>query len=492
MKKFLLFILSIFIVISNVDAEIYKLTLDESIEIAKEKSYSMKRLEQNMKIAEYNLKSMTSRLKTHITLDLTAPDYAETIREKADTSGVFFPVNQLSYSGLLQVSQPLPTDGRIYINTRLSTYQDYYDDFRSSNLNTRIGLSQPLDIIYGYSQIRSELKSFRLNYEVSSRTYKREELQLIYSVSNSYYTLLSSQKQKEIAYANLERQMEAYEISKNKYEAGLIREVDALQMEVDLADAQSSYDMALLSEYSYTNNFKQLLGIELDDEVILSNELKYNAVIINSDQAVEYALRNRSELREQDISIELAELSIKQQKVAGLPRGSISAYYEQAGYDLSRNDLKIGNSVTNSYKNFLDRGPSFGIGFSISIPILDFGENRSLVRAAEARKINSEYQKIELQRSIETQVRNLVANIESNLKRLQLLEKNVNVAEKSFDITLQRYADGDIDSQALALERNRLNTAHTSHLNAYIQYQLSLAQLMHDTLYDFEKGIGVE
>ena len=73
-----------------------------------------------------------------------------------------------------------------------------------------------------------------------------------------------------------------------------------------------------------------------------------------------------------------------------------------------------------------------------------------------------------MQRSIEREVRNLVADLNSSLKRLQLLEKNVVVAEKSFEITRQRYSDGDIDSQALALERNRLNNAYNSHLRSYI------------------------
>jgi hypothetical protein len=60
------------------------------------------------------------------------------------------------------------------------------------------------------------------------------------------------------------------------------------------------------------------------------------------------------------------------------------------------------------------------------------------------------------------------------------------VAEKSFDITRQRFSDGDIDSQALALERERLNNAYTSHLKAYINYQLMQADLMRKTFYNFQ------
>jgi outer membrane protein TolC len=107
------------------------------------------------------------------------------------------------------------------------------------------------------------------------------------------------------------------------------------------------------------------------------------------------------------------------------------------------------------------------------------------VNAAKARLQQNIYGQEEIRRGIEREIRNLVAELNSSLKRLQLLEKNVAVAEKSFDITRQRFSDGDIDSQALALERERLNNAYTSHLSAYITYQLMQADLMRKTFYDF-------
>lgn len=95
---------------------------------------------------------------------------------------------------------------------------------------------------------------------------------------------------------------------------------------------------------------------------------------------------------------------------------------------------------------------------------------------------------MQIRRNIEQEVRNLVSNLTSSLKRLQLLEKNLTIAEKSFEITRQRFSDGDIDSQSLALERNRLNNAYVSHLNAYINYQMQLADLMRRTFYDFKNN----
>jgi outer membrane protein len=81
-----------------------------------------------------------------------------------------------------------------------------------------------------------------------------------------------------------------------------------------------------------------------------------------------------------------------------------------------------------------------------------------------------------------------VKQLNSSLRRLQLLEKNVQLAEKSFNISRDRFSNGDIDSQALALDRTRLNAAYQSHLDAYISYKLLLADIMRKTFYDFENG----
>lgn len=468
--------------------DIYHLDLDKSIAIARDKSYSMKRLEQDLKIAEYNLKSATSRFKTHINLNFVSPQYTETIRQFEDSTGIsFYSVKQLNYQGTININQPLPTDGYIFVRSGLSNYDDLFSDFRSTYLNTRFGLVQPLDALYGYNAIRSSFKRAELAFERSSRQLKREELNLVYAVSSAFYNLLSVQKSTEIAQMDLDRQTEAFNIARNKFEAGLIREVDALQMEVDLAEAQNNYALAHVNAGSAMNNFKEILGIELSDSVVLSSDFQYDVVIVNPEHAVQLALANRHEIREQEIQIEQNKLNLKQQRAAGMIKADLTAYYEKVGVSTMPIASGFTQNLQNSYNDFLSRPQNYGIGFSISIPLLDWGENKALVNAAKARLTQNELQKTEVQRSIEREVRNLVADLNTSLRRLQLLEKNVEVAEKSFGITRQRFSEGDIDSQALALERNRLNNAYNSHLRAYINYQLMLADLMRKTFYDFIK-----
>ena len=495
MKNFIFTIcLSMICSLTAIRAQTYHLSLEESIEIAKSQSFDIQSLLQEKIVAENELKAATAIMRTNVNMNFVLPQYTETVREWENPEGItYFSVKTLRGSGNLYLYQPLPTDGTISLSTGLSSINDYNFDKRATTFNTRIGLSQPLNSFWGYNSIRSDLKRARLNYERSNKALKRTELNLIYEVSRSFYDLLLLQKGAEIAQMNLERQTEAYEISKNKYEAGLIREVENLQMEVDLVEAQNSYDMTTLEFQSSTNSFKRLIGLELDATVTLKSEMtNYSIVNVNPDKAVEMAISNRLEIRDREIQIELQQLQINRQKSLGLPQASLEASWEKIGVSNLNISETFPNSISGSWDNLRDRPSQFMIGLTLRIPIIDWGRNRSLVRAAEARQRQNYLGKEDEERGIEVEVRNLVANLKTTLSRLQLLERNVSVAERSYSITLKRYTDGDIDSQALALERTRLNSAQRIHLNAFVSYQLLLSDLTRKTFYDFENDSPIE
>ena len=131
---------------SVMEAQTYHLSLEESIEIAKEKSFEIQNLLLDQIIAENELKAATALLKTRVNMLFTLPQYTETVREWEDSEGIsFFSIKTLRGTGNLNISQPLPTDGVISISTGLSSINDYNTDKRASTFNTRIGLSQPLN-----------------------------------------------------------------------------------------------------------------------------------------------------------------------------------------------------------------------------------------------------------------------------------------------------------------------------------------------------------
>jgi outer membrane protein TolC len=468
--------------------EIYRLDLETSILLGKQKSIRMQLLQQRLQSASYNLKAAISRNKTHVSLDMVLPQYTETIKQWEDSSGIsFYPVRQNQLNSFVTISQPLPTDGSLYIRTGAQNFVDYYANDRNTQLTSSIGLRQPIEAFFGFNNIRMSYKQAKLGYELSMKQLKREELNLVYDISQDFFTLLQTQERMNIARLSLEKQQEACSIAKSKFAAGLIREVESLQMEVDLSAAANNFDMARVDFAAQVRTFKQNLGINLSDSVAVNGELAYKPVIVDVEKAVGLAMRNRPELRENEIEIELQEMTVKRQRAEGMISGNILLNYNFIGVGKDSRTYPVGGTFDQTWQNLTSRPGSLGIGLTASIPILDWGENRARVKSAQSvlkqNQLQMESDKISIERDIRTQVDRL----QSSLRRLQLLEKNLVVAEKSFDISRQRYANGEIDSQSMALERERLNNAYNTRLDAYINYKLLLSDIMRKTFYDFER-----
>ena len=472
--------------------QIYNLDLESSIELAKERSKTMLILKQSQKKASFDLKAATSSFKTHVDMDLIIPQYSETVNQFQDSAGIsFYPVRQNQLSSILTINQPLPTDGFLYIRSGMESFADYYAHDRNAQISSSIGLQQPIAAFFGYNQLRLGFKQAKLAYDLSSKQLKREELDLVYDISQAFFSLLSFHEQMNIAQMSLDKQQEAYNIAQNKFKAGLIREVEALQMEVDLSEAINNYDIASIDYFAQAGLFKEKLGINLTDSVIIKSDLSYNKVYVDVEKAVALALENRLELKENEIQIELSQMEIKKRKAAGRINGNILLNYNFIGVNKSDLVIPLETSLDNSWQNLTNRRGSFGVGLTVNIPIIDWGENRAKVNSALATLKQNQIQLDADKVTIERDIRTTVSRLQSNLKRLQLLEKNVVVAEKSFEISRQRYANGDIDSQAMALERERLNSAYLSRLESFINYKLLLSDVMRKTFFDFEKNVSM-
>ena len=197
--------------------QIYNLDLQSSIELAKEKSKTMLMLQQNLKKASFDMKAATSSFKTHVTMDMILPQYTETISQFVDTAGItYYPIRQNTMNGYLTITQPLPTDGSLYIRSGAVSLADYYAKDRLAQISSSIGLQQPIAAFFGYNQLQLGFKQAKLAYDLSLKQLKRAELDLIYSISQSFFILLSDHERLNIAMISLGNQQEAYDIAQSK------------------------------------------------------------------------------------------------------------------------------------------------------------------------------------------------------------------------------------------------------------------------------------
>ncbi|HPN35363.1 MAG TPA: TolC family protein [bacterium] len=472
------------------------LTLDQAIAIALEKSYQMKALRLSLIQSEQNLVAARNRFRTNASLALNTPYWRESVSEiqVAGQLPVYNTIGDIRYQGTLDISQPLPTNGSLRLQSQayhrdVSTYElDLDQTKKRSELISSVSLrfTQPL---FSLNTLKLNLTTANLNFERTRNLFRRSELNIIYSVTNAFFDLYQSTRALQIAQDNLRQQQELYELAAKKYASGLIPEVEALQMEVDLAQSRSDLLSAEVALWRNEDEFKQLVGIQLQDSVGVKTDFQYQPFVVEEAAAVQRALKYRSELRENEISVELARLNVKEVDARKAIRGDIDAFYDLTG--VSDSNLPYGSTwaeLWTSSQNDMKRRPhNRGVVFSLSVPLWDWGVNSAEVQSAQAALENGRLMLQEEKVTIQRQVREVVSRLRESESRMQVLQRNQEVAQRAFDISLARFNNGDITSQELALDRNRLTQAKTSYLNAYIDYKLAAADLKRKTMWDWEK-----
>ena len=90
--------------------------------------------------------------------------------------------------------------------------------------------------------------------------------------------------------------------------------------------------------------------------------------------------------------------------------------------------------------------------------------------------------------TVEKEIREVVRNVKESENRLRILKVSQEVAKKSYDISKERFDNGDITSQELARDQEALTSSQLSYLSAFITYQRNVADLKRKTMWDFEEN----
>jgi outer membrane protein len=483
-----------------VSAKITLLGLDESIAIALEKSYEMKSLRLQLTQAGENLSAAKGRFRTNASLNMSIPYWSEEVNEipVQNALPVFNTTGTLRYEGTFEIRQPLPTDGTFWLSSHayhrdVSTYlSEVSSNIKRRDFYSSISLhfEQP---IFTMNKLQTGLKRANLNYERSARRFKQSELALVYDVTDAFFRLYRATRSVKIATDDVTQQQELYTIALKKFQAGLIPQVSALQMEVDLAESKNNLMTSNGELARARDSYIQLIGLQFSDSVGVQTDFEIKNIEVDLDKAIEYGLKYRSEIRENEIDVELAKLNIRETDARSAITGNLWAFYDLTG--ISDPNLPYNSKPRQLWNSSLDdmsrRPNNRGLGFTLSVPIFDWGVNAAEVQAAKADFNDSQLTLEEQKKTIVREVRNVVNNLKEAEGRLEVLQKRQEVAEKAFAITLKRFNTGDITSQELALDRERFIAAKMAFLDAYIFYKLAIANLKQSTMWDFENNTSV-
>jgi outer membrane protein len=494
-KKTIFSIVSLLSVLFVSGQDTLLITFDDAVKIAFKESFTIKAFNSDQQAMKYYFSYYKASFKPRLDLNISTPSWSEAVTsiQQADTLPVYNSIGSMQIGGNLKFTYTLPTGGNLAITSY--SYREYlstsFSEKNYKKLNTNdvfnrfiISLDQPL---FTKNKLKEDLKEAELLFNKSSCTYTRGQMDIIYNVSRGFYNLYDANMEKEISKEKMRNSEESYRIAKLKYKIGNIPEGDVLIAEITAAQDKNRYLESISILDREMDNFKQLIGLKLSTNISIATDFKYDIYKINLDTAINQALLNRLELLESQYDIDLQEIQVDRAKREGKIKGTLSAYYDLTGVSTLEKST-TDNLYISSLKNINERPPNRSIIFNVAIPIADWGRSKS---AYNREHYKLEGKKLILENSkniIIKEIRDIVRTVDESKNRLSICEKNKNISIKSYKISQLRFSNGEITNQQLAIEQERLSQVQLEYLNAYITYQMALADLKRKTMWDFQNN----
>ena len=322
-----------------------------------------------------------------------------------------------------------------------------------SKQNVNFMVAYEVDL-WGKNRAAKEAGENRLFSEV----FARDALKLVVmsNVSQAYFNLLALNERKQIATDFLKNVTDVLTIINARFKAGAVSELDVVQQKTEQATAQANLDL-LNQQYALAENaLAILLG---KPPQATKNTEPFLTVQIPKFDLVQPAnlLERRPDIRQIEMEFLAANADI------GIAR---AAFYPKLQLNLD---------------TILASPQPAGIAASLAAglvqPIFQGGRLEGNLKYANARQAElvEAYRKTVL--TAFKEVEDAAAIRTNSDRRLKILSDAVNNAEKSYQLSLQRYRLGLIDYQALLNTQRSLLNAETSKVQTRLDVLVALVQL---------------
>lgn len=484
MSEFLkkIFNISVFLILPNylfpqVELLPYNITLDEALEIARNKSVDAYIAKNNMIYSYWEFRKFKADIYPNLTLGGELPAFNKSLSryQNPDGSYSFIPKNILSENLTLSISQNIAaTGGTVYLQSQI----ERIDQVNKSGVGSFLLIPVELSIV------QPLISAQTLKWAQKIEPIKLEEAKKDFSVNietinvktiNYYFDLLIAYVNKNIATQNYERAKELLRIAYGKKEIGLISENDLQQLIVGELNASGAL---ITSEQDYLKKMTVLrshLGFDNTIEIIPHIPHFYPDYTVTYESLMEKA-KNNNPIYD-NFKRRMLEMEKNVQKAKA-----------NRGFKANLN-LSVG--LTGSDKNFIDSYHSLNnmavVSLGIQIPIIDWGKGKGTVIQARSQQELEEVKITNEQNNFEEKCQLLVMQIHKQKELTEIYKQAGSLAETRYKTAFKLFNLGKISILDIYAAQNEENNARRNYINQLYASWLYYYYVRQITLYDYLK-----
>ena len=326
--------------------------------------------------------------------------------------------------------------------------------------------------------------------EVTERGVDRETQRLLSTVRERFYQAQLATDRARIARLSVERTRETLNETARRVRQGTAPKFERLSAEVQLSNLETGLLEAENAAETTLDALKQVLGLPIDTPVTLRGSVEdlpdaIDFQQVSIDDIISRAVRNRPDLRQAALAIELNEIQRSITRGQRLPTVRAFANLNYVGTvpdnrQLVRSDPDdpFGFEVEN--RGFFDSSfwdPALNVGISLSWDIFTGGQTSAQLQRNAIEIRRAEVQRDELEQAIVLEVERAVRNLRTAEQRIQSQERNVETAELNYEFAVQRLDEGVARPIEEREASQQLDESRLNYLQALYDYAIALSEL---------------
>jgi outer membrane protein TolC len=305
--------------------------------------------------------------------------------------------------------------------------------------------------------LRTTMKKALLDYQSGQASLETTKRKIELSVRKTFYSLIYFNDNLEIQQRSLETAKQTYEANQVKYKQGRLAELQLLNSQYNYEKKIPDVENLKRNYQSNIDSFKLLLGLALEDEITLEGKLD-EAVSVHFDETILQASLNSIE--------ENAQIkALKQQIISTentIQATKLSSYAPTVSFSVSENTNGSSKENPMAGKDAWEPSSSLSYGVTVRVPLdgyFPWSSGKLNVASSEEalQKLKMNLEQTRTQTTLA--VKNSYNSILQALTQLELLEKNVELTQKTYDMSKNAYNMGSVDLLSLQQAEDNLYSA---------------------------------
>lgn len=322
------------------------------------------------------------------------------------------------------------------------------------------------------TNLYSEIKGAKLNYEKGLLTYNEAVRKIELSVRKSFYNLIYQKENLVLQKRSLETSKTQYLNNQEKFQNGKISELDAFTSRVNYESKKPLVESAEINFQNDLATFKQLLGISQQTEIELDGSLDE---ILNLKE-ISFGLLPKvdepaPDVKSAEYNVEIAKNSLLDSRFSAYAPTVTGSY----SYGKSKNSNQDDWTTTNK----------LSVGISVPLDgVLPWSARAVNIKTNKNALDTAEKNLEDAKTTVAVQTESYIRKINQAMKQLDSLKSTEELANQTYQMTLTAYNYGKTDFLSL-------QNANDSVLSAGVNLK-SQAYTLISTILDLENVLGLD